>query len=171
MTIRTTYFGGVGSLVEPNDDDLILAVVRYPQDFIFEIVDRNVPPLSPPEDLLNAFKSVEEAAEDDDTENPSAIAWDSVELEERYREHLTGTGQQQVLENVRHLSTNRDVWLVCWEKDVRYCHRRVLADVLTDDLDVDVEHHPSPQNIEALHEAEKSGQRDARIDDFQGETA
>jgi hypothetical protein len=72
-----------------------------------------------------------------------------VNFEERYRAHLAKSGQQQVLENVRErVRDGLDVWLVCWEKDVRYCHRRLLADVLVDGLDVDVEHYPAPEEIE-----------------------
>jgi uncharacterized protein YeaO (DUF488 family) len=150
MTVRTTYFGGLGSVVEPDDTDDVLGVVRYPQDFVERVVDRNVHALAPPEELLQAFKAVEGAAEDDDNVvNPSAVAWRSVGFEPRYREHLAKSGQQQVVENVRErLREHVDVWLVCWEKDVRYCHRRLLADVLVDGLDVDVEHYPAPDEIE-----------------------
>ena len=150
MSVRTTYFGGLGSVVEPDEDDDVLGVVRYPQDFVDRVVDRNVPALAPPEQLLQAFKAVEGAAEDDENVlNASAVAWENVDFEDRYRSHLAKNGQQQVLENVReHVRDGLDVWLVCWEKDVRYCHRRLLADVLVDGLDVDVEHYPAPDEIE-----------------------
>jgi len=150
MSVRTTYFGGLGSVVEPDEDDDVLGVVRYPQDFVDRVVDRNVHALAPPEELLQAFKAVEGAAEDDEhVVNPSAVAWRSVGFEDRYRDHLAKSGQQQVLDNVRErLRDGLDLWLVCWEKDVRYCHRRLLADVLVDGLDVDVEHYPAPDEIE-----------------------
>lgn len=150
MSVRTTYFGGLGSAVEPDEDDDVLGVVRYPQDFVERVVDRNVYALAPPEDLLRAFKAVEGAAEDDENVlNASAVAWENVGFEARYRDFLARSGQQQVLDNLReHLRDGRDVWLVCWEKDVRYCHRRLLADVLVDGLDVDVEHYPAPDEIE-----------------------
>jgi len=150
MSVRTTYFGGLGSVVEPDEDDDVLGVVRYPQDFVDRVVDRNVHALAPPEELLQAFKAVEGAAEDDgDVPVPSRIAWEQVNFEDRYRAHLAKSGQQQVLDNVRErLRDGLDLWLVCWEKDVRYCHRRLLADVLVDGLDVDVEHYPAPDEIE-----------------------
>jgi uncharacterized protein YeaO (DUF488 family) len=150
VTVATTYFGGLGSVVEPDETAEVLGVVRYPQDFVDRVVDRNVPALAPPEELLQAYKAVEGAAEDDDNVvNPSAVAWRSVGFEARYRDHLAKSGQQQVLDNVRErLREHVDVWLVCWEKDVRYCHRRLLADVLVDELGVDVEHYPAPDEIE-----------------------
>lgn len=151
MTVRTTYFGALGSVVEPDESDQVLGVVRYPHDFVEGAVDRNVHALAPPENLLQAFKAVEGAAENDgDVPNPARTAWEQVNFESRYRDHLAKSGQQQVLENVRErLREHVDVWLVCWEKDVRYCHRRLLADVLVDgdDLDVDVEHYPAPDEI------------------------
>lgn len=102
MSVRTTYFGGLGSVVEPDEDDDVLGVVRYPQDFVDRVVDRNVPALAPPEELLQAFKAVEGAAEaDGDVPVPSRIAWEQVNFEDRYRSHLAKSGQQQVLENVR----------------------------------------------------------------------
>lgn len=171
-TVRTSYFGGIGPHAEPGDADEVLGVVRYPQDFVDRVVDRNVPALAPPEELLDAFKAVEEAADrDGDVGNPSAVAWTSVNFEDRYRAHLEKMGQQQVVENVRErLREHVDVWLVCWERDVRYCHRRVLADVLVDGLDADVEHYPAPAEIEdnVVDDETEDEPRPVSLTDFQG---
>jgi len=148
MTLHTTYFGAIGSSVEPDEDADVFAVVRYPQDFIESVTDRNIPTFAPPEELLNAYKAVEAAADRDDIQNASAVAWDSVDFEERYRDHLNSTGPKQVLNEIRAQLRDRvDIWIVCWEKDVRYCHRRVLADVLVEGTDVEVDHHPSPDEM------------------------
>lgn len=167
MTVHTTYFGGVGAAADPDPDDLVFGVVQFPKDFVDEIVDRNLPALAPPERLLSTFKTVEEAAERDGEENPSAVAWRSADVEERYLDHLQKSGPQQVFANVReHVRDRRDVWLVCWEKDVRYCHRRLLARELVDGLDVDVEHHPEPEQVEASEQAKQADRRDADLTDF-----
>jgi len=173
VTVHTTYFGGLGSVADPHDEDLVLGVVRYPQDFVGRVTDRNVPALAPPQDLLNAFKTVEEAAERDDLDNPRAVAWRNVNAEARYRAHLDGAGQQQVLDELRDRLEERDVWLVCWEKDPRYCHRRVLADVLLEDRDGEVVHHPSPDVLDAREDDEDAddGPDIAALTDFGGETA
>lgn len=168
MTVHTTYFGALGSSVNPDEDDAVLAVARYPRDFIERVTDRNIPALAPPDDLLDAYKSVEKAADRDDHPNPSAVAWDTVNFETRYHDHLSRLGQQQVLDEIRaQLRDHVDVWLVCWEKDPRYCHRRLLADVLVTDseVDVDVEHIPAPSEFQ--DDPEDDLQRMPTLRDFQ----
>lgn len=171
MTVHTTYFGGLNSLVHPTDDALVLGVVRHPKDFVLRVTDRNVPAVAPPDDLLNATKTVEKAADRDGVANPSAAAWRTVGFEERYRDHLAGVGQQQVLKELRERAEHGDLWLVCWEKNPRYCHRRVLAEVLLEDLDDEVAHHPDPSEFEEV-ENEQEGPKLASLTEFSGgETA
>jgi hypothetical protein len=171
VTVHTTYFGGLGSVADPHDEDLVLGVVRYPRDFVARVTDRNIPALAPPQDLLNAFKTVEEAADRDGLDNPRAVAWRNVNAEERYRAHLAGAGQQQVLAELCDRLEQRDVWFVCWEKNPRYCHRHVLADVLLEDIDDDVVHHPDPSEFEQA-ENEQEGPTVASLTEFSGgETA
>jgi uncharacterized protein YeaO (DUF488 family) len=171
VRLHTTYFGGVGTHYEPGDADLVLGVVRYPKDFVDRVTDRNIPAVAPPDDLLDAFKTVEEAADRDGVENPTAVAWHNVDFEEQYRDHLDRAGQQQVLNELRERVRHCDVWLVCWEKDPRYCHRRVLADVLLNNLDTEVVHHPDPKELEEP-EDEQNGPTPASLTEFSGgETA
>ncbi|WP_435143680.1 DUF488 family protein, N3 subclade [Halobaculum sp. P14] len=166
-TVRTTYFGGFGSVVEPDHDAVVVGVVRYPQEFVEDVVDRNIPALAPPPTLLDAYKAVEQAAERDEARRPSAIAWDSIDFEQRYREFLTNAGQQQVLGTLRsRLEDDTPVWLVCWEKDATYCHRRLLADVLADSLDVDIVHSPDPSDLER-----SSAPTPTSLTEFGGESA
>lgn len=167
--VITTYFGGVGNVAEPAPGDVVFGVVRYPRDFIDRVVDRNIPALAPPEDLLDAYKAVEDAADRDDFGTPSAVAWSSVSFEDRYRSYLTRSGPQQVLDELRDdLQDGRTIWLVCWERDVRYCHRRLLADVLADPLGVDVEHVPSPAEIETEADDSDDEPRPASLTEFNG---
>lgn len=161
--LRTTYFGGLGSLVEPTTDSLVLAVVRNPHEFIDDVADRTVPAVAPPIDLLDAFKRVEEAAESDDLSNPSSVAWRSVDFGRRYRAHLEQPGQQQVVETLREKARERTLWLVCYERNPKWCHRRLLADELATD-DLEVAHHPEPTE----EDSSTSGRRDARLSDFRG---
>ena len=149
MTIHTTYFGGLASH-EPFGEAAVLGVVRYPQDFVERITDRNIPAVAPPEELLDAYKTVESAAEENGEPNPPAIAWESVAFERRYREYLERPGPQTLLEELVERARERDVWLVCWEKDARWCHRRLLAKEIVaqlDDADVEIVHHPDPSTI------------------------
>ncbi|ELY63948.1 DUF488 family protein, N3 subclade [Natrinema versiforme] len=148
MTVRTTYFGGLNSSFEPADGDAIFGVVRYPQDFVERITDRNILAVAPPEELLNAYKAVEEAADENGEANPAAIAWNSVDFERRYREYLEQPGPQTVISELADRARERDIWLVCWEKDARWCHRRLLANEVVSQLeDIEVVHHPNPSTI------------------------
>ncbi|WP_276252990.1 DUF488 family protein [Halomontanus rarus] len=168
MTVRTCYFGGLNSSFEPVNDADVFGVVRYPQDFVERLTDRNIPAVAPPEDLLNAYNAVEEAAENNGDPNPTAIAWDSVRYESRYLAYLERAGPQLVLEELRGRALERDVWLICWEKDARWCHRRLLANAVVADLEeIDVVHHPNPSTIPL--DVEESGEEtppDASLADF-----
>ncbi|WP_435147630.1 DUF488 family protein, N3 subclade [Halobaculum sp. P14] len=168
MTVRTTYFGGLGSVVEPAEDELVLGVVRYPQEFVEDVVDRNVPALAPPPSLLDAYKTVESAAERDGADDPAATAWNSVDFEERYRGFIENPGQQQVLSNLREQAADgTGVWLVCWEKDATHCHRRLLAEILAESAGVDIEHRPHPNTLERTKEDDEP--EPTAIDDFGGD--
>ena len=74
MTVRTSYFGGLTGF-EPADADDVFGVVRYPQEFVERLTDRNIPAVAPPVGLQNAYKTVETAAECDEYPNPPAIAF------------------------------------------------------------------------------------------------
>jgi len=135
--VRTTYFTALSQgSVSPAPEDDVFGVVRYPADWIDDIVDRNLQTLAPPEHLLDAYKKIEEAAEADGHDNPSRIAWEDVDFESRYLEYLDASGPQQVIETLQERAADRAVWLVCWEADDDYCHRRLLAEAVRDGLDI-----------------------------------
>jgi uncharacterized protein YeaO (DUF488 family) len=137
MTVRTTYFSALShGLVEPDTDAKVFAVVREPAAWTEQLVDRNVPAVAPPEELLDAFKRVEEAAAENGEDDPSRVAWESVQFAERYREHLDSHALRPVLASLRATAQRATLWLVCYEKDERWCHRRLLADRLRPDLGI-----------------------------------
>ena len=147
MTIHTTYFGGLSQYGPAAEAD-VFGVVRYPKDFVERVTDRNISAVAPPDDLLNAYKTVEEAAEEIGEPNPPAIAWNSVDYERRYLEYLERDGPQVAIDELADRARERDIWLVCWEKDARWCHRRLLANVVVERLEEgDVVHHPDPSTI------------------------
>ncbi|MFC6716255.1 DUF488 family protein [Natrialbaceae archaeon GCM10025810] len=171
MTVRTTYFGGLNAHVEPTEGDDVFGVVRYPREFVERLTDRNIPAVAPPDNLLNAYKSVEEAAERNGEPNPAAIAWDSVSFEPRYLAYLERTGPRRIIDELRERARDRDVWLVCWEKDARWCHRRLLANAIVADLeDVEVVHHPDPSTIpiDDEREADETDESGPTLADFAG---
>ncbi len=141
--VRTTYFSALANgMVTPDPDDRVFGVVRHLQDWIADesIIDRNIEAVAPPEDLLDAYKTVSEAASKDDTvDNSRRLAWEQVKFENRYRSHLERNCIQQVLDTLRRRCEDSTVWLVCYEKSDQYCHRRLLADELRSEDDVDYE--------------------------------
>ncbi|MFD1601043.1 DUF488 family protein [Halobellus rarus] len=133
--IRTTYFSALANGdVEPAPDSKVLAVVRRdPPEWTEDLIDRHVPALAPPERLLDPYKTVEEAADEADEENPRRIAWNSVGFEDRFHEYLDKGTTQQVLEAVEQEASQRAVWLVCWEASEQWCHRRLLRERLQEE--------------------------------------
>lgn len=126
--LRTTYVSNINSGVNPDDDDLVLGVIRYKYDFVERVCDRNCPALAPPKNLLQQFKKVEESADADGVPDPARAAWHSVNVRERYLGYLERPGPQQCIEGIRdRLDDGQTVWLVCLEKDDTFCHRRLLA--------------------------------------------
>lgn len=126
MSVRTAYARGLqeGS-IKPDPEDLVLGVVNYEMYGIDEVIDRNVDSLAPPEDLFEAYKRVEEAADRE-------IAWRSVRFEDRYLDHLeSDPSARHALEHIAEIAAGRTVWFVCYEADERFCHRRLLRTFLT----------------------------------------
>lgn len=131
MSVETTYFSAIThEKVDLPADAFVVGVVRHPADWISKVVDRNVPALAPPDDLLGAYRKIEEAARDAEERNPQEIAWRNVEFENRYRRHLRKSGPKQVLSTLLEDACERPVVLVCYEADETYCHRRLLAEEL-----------------------------------------
>lgn len=136
--VRTTYITALShGVATPAPDDDVFAVVRYPADWLEDVVDRNLQTLAPPEHLLDAYKKIETAAEANGHDEPQRVAWESVEFEDQYLEYLDSAGSQQVLETLRERATEHTIWLVCWEADDTYCHRQLLAERVRDGLDIE----------------------------------
>jgi uncharacterized protein YeaO (DUF488 family) len=128
--LRDTYHAALQhGHVDPGDDDLVVGVVRRPSYGIGNYLDRNVPELAPPDDLLSEFKTFVD--EHDDL--PHDEAWHEVKFDERYRDHLRNPEPQQAMDDLlaELESQAGDVWLVCYENtDDKRCHRTILKDVL-----------------------------------------
>lgn len=109
---------------EPDEDDLVLAVVDEQMYGIQKYTDEWWPVLSPPTEALHEFK--ERADEIGHNE-----AVDELDFSERYRNHVREDPdvQKAVGEVISELESGRDVWLVCYENtDDKFCHRTVLRE-------------------------------------------
>lgn len=168
--IRTTYVGRLAS-AGVGDDDLVLGVVRYEYDFLDRSVDRNVPALAPPEELLDAYNAIREAAAKDESvpntdDEARRVAWENVSFRERYLSYLDGAGPQEVLGTLRdRLDDGQDVWLVCLEANEAFCHRRLLAARVVDE---------EPAHFSEIYERPESEDEQSPqvgLDDFGGGSA
>jgi len=166
VTVHTTYFAALDyEKVTPAEDAVVLGVVRQPHGWVEDLVDRNVPAVAPPDALLDALKRVEAAAEDDDgIEDATATAWTSVGFADQYRDHLREDRLDDVLGTLREHDREGELWLVCYERDPRFCHRRILASELTRGRDVEPVHHPEPGVDDERDE--RSRTPNARLDAF-----
>ena len=129
MSVETTYFSALThEKVKVTQNARIFGIVRRPAEWIDDVVDRNVPALAPPEELLEAYKTVEAAARDAGEANPETIAWRSVDFEAQFHEYLSKPGPRRVLRQLVDDAREGPVWLVCYEADDEYCHRRLVAE-------------------------------------------
>jgi len=133
--LRDTYHAALQhGHVSPADEDLVVGVVRRPSYGIGNYIDRNVPAVAPPDDLLSEFKALTD--ERDDLTHDEA--WAEVKFGERYRGHLRTPDAQQAMDDllVELESREGDLWLVCYENtDEKRCHRTILREVLRERAD------------------------------------
>lgn len=129
--IKTTYFGALASgRVEPDANDAVYSVVNYIPEELLELVDVNMAHLSPPQSIFGPYKEMED-------EMGKEEAWEKSKFEIIYKDYLhTNPEAQRQLRQVAAKAKVRDVWLVCYEKDDTYCHRRLLKEFLENEVDI-----------------------------------
>ena len=98
------------------------------------VVDENRPTLGPPRDLLGEFQTRKEDLKrrglcDEGAHNS---AWEELDFEERYREHLDADDARTAVAALADLlDDGTDVALVCYENtDSKRCHRTILRNVV-----------------------------------------
>ena len=116
-------------------DTRLVGVVRRPTRWFNAAVDENRPTLAPPGDLLDEHAEAAEAFRMDGlcAEGAHNAAWDRVEFDRRYRDHLaTDADAGDAVRVLRaELAAGDDVAVVCFENtDKKRCHRTVLRDVI-----------------------------------------
>ncbi|UPV74849.1 DUF488 domain-containing protein [Halorussus limi] len=126
--LRDTYHAALQhGHATPDESALVVGVVRRPSYGIENYLDRNVPALAPPDDLLREFE--ERVNERDDATHDEV--WDEVNFGERYRDQLGTAEAQAAMDDLLAELESQDVWLVCYENtDEKRCHRTILRDVL-----------------------------------------
>lgn len=114
-----------------------IGVVRRPTAWFSGEIDENVPELGPPEELLSEFQRRHEDLKirgmcDQGAHN---AAWEEVEFEKRYREHLESTAADEALSDlVERVEGGEGIALVCYEGNAKRCHRHLLVEAIEDRL-------------------------------------
>lgn len=95
-----------------------LAVMkRLPQDSVKIVVTRTAGcVLSPSWDLLNDYKN-------------GKINWDG--YVERFTQEMNNDVCIATMRKIKWMSKNRDIFLLCYEKDSSHCHRSLLLDMIS----------------------------------------
>ncbi|ELZ17869.1 hypothetical protein C477_11712 [Haloterrigena salina JCM 13891] len=137
-TLTNTYVAALQhELVDLPPETTRVGVVRQPTSWFHGAVDENRPELGPPTDLLESFRQREEDMKMRGLceEGAHNAAWDEVEFEEAYREHLEESADAQAaLEDLEsRLAEGESLALVCYENtEKKRCHRTVLREVLSE---------------------------------------
>ena len=138
MSVSETYVAALQHDLADVGDATLVGVVRRPTGWFRAAVDENHPALGPPEDLLDRFQEhVEERKLDGMCdEGAHNAAWEDLDVAERYREHLAedDAAREALDALVARVRDGEALALVCFEGENKACHRRVLLDVLTDEL-------------------------------------
>ncbi|WP_435062745.1 DUF488 domain-containing protein [Halobaculum sp. EA56] len=117
----------------------LVGVVRRPTRWFHAAVDENRPALAPPGDLLDDHADAVESFKLDGLceEGAHNAAWDRVDFDERYRDHLDSDPEaREAVASLRADAAVDDVALVCFENtDKKRCHRTVLRAVVEEGMD------------------------------------
>lgn len=137
--LRETYHAAIQhDLVDLTGEERFVGIVRRPTPWFAGAVDENIPSLGPPAELLDEFKQRVEDMKIQGLceEGAHNAAWDEIDVERRYREHLTSDAEaQQAMDDLlATVEDGQDVVLVCFEAENKQCHRHVLKDVLKERL-------------------------------------
>lgn len=92
------------------------AANSYPKGLEYEY--GNLESFKPPWGLVNRFKN-------------DKLTWE--EYTEHYIKHLNKVDTNKDIKTIKNiLKSGQDVTLLCWERNTGYCHRRLLADWLSE---------------------------------------
>lgn len=129
--IRTTYFGALASgKVQPDDEDVVYSIVNYIPKELLELVDMNMVYLAPPDRIFTKYKKLEDEVGKEE-------AWERSKFELMYEDYLhTEPEAKRQAKQVAAKAKVRTVWLVCYEKNEEYCHRRLLKEHIEEEVNI-----------------------------------
>lgn len=140
QSVRETYHAALQhDLITLEGDERLVGVVRRPTRWFGGAVDENRSALGPPPALLDEFKDRHESLKarglcDEGAHN---AAWEEINYERRYRDHLERdpAAQTALDELIEVVTSGEPIVLVCYEGDDKACHRHIVKDVIENRLE------------------------------------
>lgn len=133
--LRETYVAAIQhDMVELDEDETLVGVVRRPTGWFRAAVEENVQAVGPPDWLLDETRERHEDLKrrgmcDEGAHNG---AWEETNFADHYREYLRSDDDARAaLENLAdRVRDGESLVLVCFEGESKRCHRHLLVDEL-----------------------------------------
>ena len=142
--LRETYFAVVAKVKKANPDAVFYAAALKMPFFVDKAIFKaHLAVLAPTAELLKDVKTIEAAV-------GSKAAWVTSKYEQRFRSQiLNDPNAMAKLKELCVEAMERDVYLVCWEKNYP-CHRFLLLDLAREKraewkVDVEIEERTPPE--------------------------
>jgi len=125
MTIKTASLRDLNKLPKYSYKILITRYYPFYIKDIKRIIDEWIPDLAPTKELLKAFKDELKRT------NNQEIAFNISKYDSRFRHQvLNDSVSMNELRRIGRLSKEKDVYLLCHEKEETYCHRRIVREII-----------------------------------------
>ncbi len=119
MSLKETYVSNLKNIPEKNR--------------IFVMMHRGHDCLAPSPAMVEAIKKKDEELQEKGMDPVKAhnTAFEKTKFEEKYRKKITNDPQaQKLMQEIKELAKKEDVYLICYEKEPKKCHRHILIDII-----------------------------------------
>jgi len=125
MTIKTASLRDLNKLPKSSYKILITRFYPFYIKDIKKKVDEWIPDLAPSKELLKVYKDELKRT------NEQRIAWNISRYDSTFRRQIMRNSESfKELKRIGKLSKEKDVYLLCHEKDEAYCHRRIVREII-----------------------------------------
>mgnify|MGYP002623995262 FL=1 len=119
MSLKETYVSNLKNVPEKNR--------------IFVMMHRGHDCLAPSPAMVEAIKKEDEKLQKKGMDPVEAhnAAFEKTKFEEQYRKKIANDQEaQERMQEIKELAKKEDVYLICYEKEPKKCHRHILIDLI-----------------------------------------
>ena len=119
MSLKETYVSNLKNVPEKNR--------------IFFLIHRGHDCLAPSPAMVEAIKKEDEKLQKKGMDPVEAhnAAFEKTKFEEQYRKKIANDPEaQELMQEIKELAKKEDVYLICYEKEPKKCHRHILIDLI-----------------------------------------